>query len=107
MAKKIENKVEKKVEKNEISKLRKYADFFPDKSPIDKELLEIFFPENGFQHDSLGLMTLNTNDTIKSALIYFKKNVIDVEKQAKNIEQNKIKIAEKEVKEKNSKINLE
>ena len=103
MAKKVENKVDK----NELTKLREYADFFPEKSSIDKELLEIFFPENGFQHDSLGLMSLNTNDTIKSALIYFKKNVIDVEKQAKRLEQNKIKFAEKEVKEKNSKINLE
>ena len=42
--KKIENKVEKS-RKNEISKLRKYADFSLIKSPIDKELLEIFFPE--------------------------------------------------------------
>jgi len=99
--------VVKKVEKNEVSKLRKYADFFPDKNPLDKELLETFFSDHGFQHDSLGLMPLSTSDTIKSALIYFKKNVIDVEKQAKKLEQNKAKVAEKEVKEKNSKINLE
>ena len=94
----------KKLEKIEVVKLRKYADFFPDKNRLDKELLETFFSEKGFQHDSLGLMTLSTNDTIKSALIYFKKNVIDVENQAKKLEQNKNKVTEKE---KHTKINLE
>lgn len=95
-------------DKTESTKVRKYADFFPDKNSLDKELLEIFFPNKGFQNDSLGFMPLTTSDTIKSALIYFKRNVLDVEKEANKTEQNNINSTDKnKEKSKVSKINLE
>jgi hypothetical protein len=59
------------------TKIRKYADFFPEKNKIDKEIISTFFPNDGFQHDLLGYTSLNTSDTIKAVLFYFKKNIID------------------------------
>ena len=64
-------------------KIRKYADFFPEKNKQDKELLELFFGEDGFQNDALGLTPLSATETIKSALLYFKKHVLDSSKQDK------------------------
>jgi len=80
---------EKKKTKSNL-KIRKYADFFPEKSSLDKELLDIFFNESGFQHDALGLTPLSATETIKSALIYFKKNVLDYGLSKENIKQDSI-----------------
>ena len=80
---------EKKKTKSNI-KIRKYADFFPEKSMLDKELLDIFFNDKVFQHDALGLTPLSATETIKSALIYFKKNVLDCDVSKENIKSDSV-----------------
>ncbi len=62
-------------------KIRISLDLLLDKNEFDKEIYETFFKNASFQHDSLSMINLNNSDTIKCILMYYKKNVLDLNKE--------------------------